>query len=141
MADKQTNVGVAAITLPAGSFDLQALEKAVGAAVKGANAEQHPELVNKAIVDTIALPEILASEVGVAVPTGASLVESEIVYAEGQEPQKVQSIVFNPVEAKDGTEAATMRYEERAGEVVATNEPPAAPPVTGKDADVDGAKK
>lgn len=115
MADERTNEekGIPAVSLPAGQFELKDLEKALDSAVGVKDRDQHPERINKAIVDTIQNPELLANLDRPSVPTGASLRETELVYVEGTEPVKAESVVFDPVDAKDGEEASKMRYDPR----------------------------
>lgn len=131
MADEK---GYPPVHLPAGSVDAQKLHKELETAYNVKDENQHPERVNKAIVNASSdtTREVIASATAPAVPFGAEVVEQEVVYADGQEPVKTQGIAFKAAkDAKSGAEAAEMRYvEDRKGDVVATEEPVAAVPGT-----------
>ncbi|MES2903266.1 MAG: hypothetical protein V4696_03690 [Pseudomonadota bacterium] len=122
---------IAPIALPANSFDLQELEKKLGAAVSVKDHEQHPERVAKAIADCAENKEVLANASRPVIPPGAVEVEREIVYAEGQEPVKGKALAFQGVDAESGTEASKMRYADRDGDMVGTTELVDAAEVTG----------
>jgi hypothetical protein len=126
---------IAPIALPAGSFELGELQKALETAVGGKDVEQHPERINKAIVSTIAQPEILANADKPAIPFGAEEVDREQVYREGDEPVKTKALAFKPVKAEDGEAASKMSYvrDAKSDKIVGTDEPiaPVVEPVAG----------
>lgn len=121
---------IAPIPLPAGSFELETLRKNLDSAVSVKNREQHPERIAKAIVASAdeTTKKVLAGGDRQAVPIGAKIIETETVYAEGEEPVKGETVVFTGVDAKSGEEAATMKYEPETVEDAAANQPEEAPP-------------
>lgn len=116
------------VQLPAGSVDAQKLLAGLEKAHSVKDENQHPERINKAIVDAASdsTRETIANADRPSVPFGAQVVDQELVYAEGAEPVKSKGVAFKPAKgAKSGAEAAEMRYEEDdKGDVVATDEPP-----------------
>lgn len=127
MADERNEDRIAPVALPAGSFDIQKLQKELDKAVSVENREQHPERINKAIAKTIEIPEILANVGKPPIPDGAVMTEQEMVYREGDEPVKRKVPAFKGVEAESGQEASRMRYDQRTGD--ATDEPVGVPVV------------
>lgn len=128
MADAEDRIPP--IALPAGSFELSELQEALDKAVSVQDREKHPERINKAIAETIKNPELLAAADAPAIPAGASLTKQPIVYAEGQKPIERDAIAFDPVKAKDGTDASNMRYDQRGEKTVATDAPAGIMPET-----------
>lgn len=116
MADEQTEDRTTKVSLPSGSFELRDLGKALGKAIDVKDREQWPERINDAIVQTIVNPEVLANYAAPSVPTGASLVEQEIDYGNGN-VQTREVVTFDGVDAESGEDAAKMKYaESRAGD-------------------------
>lgn len=125
MADRNDE-RIAPVALPAGQFELTELQKSLESAVSVKDREKHPERIGEAIAKTIKNPELLVAADLPALPEGAELVKTPIVYAEGQEPVERHVPTFTGVEAKDGAEAATMRYPSRGVAGTDEQEEPAA---------------
>lgn len=110
------------VSLPAGSFELSELDKAISAAVSVEDHEKHPERIQKAIATTIAMPEILANLDRPAVPAGADYVERRTKTEKG-DTVVTHELAFKPAKgAETGTEAAEMVYEPTTGKAVDADE-------------------
>jgi len=96
---------IPAVPLPANSFDLGELDKAIAGAVRGKEEERAGKVV-EAVRSTANLAEVLKGQEGTPAPEG-----TEFKGIESQTGQKVTAPVAIAADARSGQEAASQELE------------------------------